>query len=178
MVVDCLEIGRTKPEELLFGHKAIEWPDDAKATVGPDGVDGPPDDFLQNAFNLDILSARLFEALREAAIEGIQYLPLKVFTSRGELAGTFWIANVVTRLPALNTALSTYTIVPPDYFIEARRGEIAGLRKPVLKGEVLLGLDVLRLEEFFPPVFVSERFRNVVKFGRFNGCEFTPVEVA
>ena len=43
-----------------------------------------------------------------------------------------------------------------------------------LKGP-LKGHDVVRLLEFFPPVFVTERFAEVFRNGGFTGATLTPV---
>ena len=90
----------------------------------------------------------------------------------------FAVANVLNRIKALDVEAAELTRFPEDYFIPARRGAISGLRRPVLrKTPELAHIHVFRLDEYPAPVFVSNRFRDVYRLGRFTGIAFEPVTV-
>jgi hypothetical protein len=62
---------------------------------------------------------------------------------------------------------SIVTYYEADFMLPHKRGKIDSLRKPTLRGSALKGLDIIRLDEYPLPIFVSERFRNVLDRGDF-----------
>ena len=58
-----------------------------------------------------------------------------------------------------------------------KRFKVLGIWRAALKEELLKGHDVIRLTEFFPPVFVSERFAQVFRERKFTGATLPPVPV-
>ena len=67
---------------------------------------------------------------------------------------------------------------PEDHFSLNKRGKISGLRKPVLRNSTLHGLEIMRLEEFPDPVFVSEKFRDVYESNELTGYSFSDVALS
>ena len=57
--------------------------------------DGTPDDFLQNTEMVPIFSPRMREAIEEAGIKGIQYIPIEVEHYNKEKLEGYCIANVL-----------------------------------------------------------------------------------
>lgn len=73
----------------------------------------------------------------------------------------FSVANVVATRAALDHKRSDFDVFPEDYFLADRRGRVRGIRKAVLKSAALKECDIVRLEEFLPSVYASEKFKDV-----------------
>ena len=61
-----------------------------------------PDDALQNDIAIPIYSPRLQSALQEAAITGIQFLPIHVLRLDGSEIPGFAVANIICVRPAMD----------------------------------------------------------------------------
>jgi hypothetical protein len=165
-------------ENLWSGISITNWNEAAwiKAETAED--DGDPDDALQSFLRPPIYSARLCKALEDAGIGGIQYLPIHVLRPDGAEIPGFAIANIVNLVEgALDLERSDYDVYPPDYFLPERVGRVRGLRIPVLRGEKLQGLDIVRLAEYEAPFYVSERFKESFENAGCTGHSFREVEV-
>lgn len=178
LVVDCADLNGFDETVFLTGQAIDAWDASAwfKATKPDD--DGTPDDVLQNHLGLPIVSQRLRNALEDAGIRDIQYLPVTVIRSNGHRLAGFSIANVLRLVPALDLQRSDYDVFPQDYFLPARRGMVQGIRRAVLLRHALDGYDVIRLQEFKRGLYVSERFTTVFGAGRFTGYSFHEVPVS
>ena len=166
-------------ESLLRTGRLVEtWPGTAWVRAHSQQQDGEPDDVLQTLFALPIFSARLRTALQHAGIEGVEYLPIRVYRPNGDAIFGFSIANILSCVEALDLRLSDFQRLPDDYFLPERRGWIRSISKPVLVRSVLEGLDVIRLSCFPPSVYVSERFVRVFEDGRFTGYSFHEVQTS
>lgn len=162
----------------LTSGRAIEsWSEDTWLRAKRPECNGEPDDALQNHLGLPIFSKRLVATLDRAGIRGFQYLPVRVMRSDGSGVGSFFVANVLNLAAALDLKHSDYTVFPADYFLEARRGRISALRKPVLVADAIGEFDALRLEEFPEFLFVSDTFRRVFVAGEMTGYSFHEVPV-
>lgn len=163
---------------LWHGKPVANWNQSAwiKAETAED--DGDPDDTLQSYLHPPIYSARLCQALDAAGIGGIQYLPLHVLRPDGTEISGYAIANIVNLVEgALDLERSDYDVYPSDYFLPERVGKVRGLRIPVLRREKLEGLDIVRLAEYMPPFYVSERFKDAFEKVGCTGHSFREVEV-
>jgi hypothetical protein len=177
LVVDSGELIGLDESALRIGEAVLSWQEPVLKVSKPQN-DGTPDDVLQSHLGLPIFSKRLRDAAEAAGIADVQYLPVRVRRPNGvELTG-FTIANVITRRSALDRARSDLEQFPDDYFLPERRGRIRALRTPVLLKQALDGCDVMRLEEFLPAIYVSERFKCVFEKHRLTGFSFHEVEVA
>jgi hypothetical protein len=139
--------------------------------------DGAPDDALVENLGLPTFSPRLQETLAAAGVEGIQYLPVRIVRGSGRVLDGFAIANILTLRRALHRGKSKYTVNPEDYFLPERRGNINGITKYVLNGDVLGGCDLIRLEEYTVAMLCSEKVKRIFDDNGFTGWEFQPVEV-
>ena len=112
------------------------------------------------------------------AAKDVQYLPIHVFNSTGgELEG-YTIVNVVTRIAALDYDKTDFGLLPLDESeIDPESGcpKVRTIRQAALKRSKLRGHDMVRLAEYFPLVFVSERFAEVYDTGMFTGATLEPV---
>jgi hypothetical protein len=169
LVVDSHNLCGIDPEALSAGRPITGWPAEAYLKTSKRKNDGDPDDVLQNHLGVPVYSPRLRLALKDAGIVGFQFLPVRVYRPSGQSYEGFSIANVIELRPALDRTSSHIEVFPPDYFLPARRGLIRSLRTPVLRQNVLVGCDVVRLEEYPSSVYVSQRFKDVFDAGRFTG---------
>lgn len=165
-------------ENLWGGTPVATW--NADAWIKPDSPedDGDPDDSLQSYLPPPIYSTRLRQALESAGIGGIQWLPLHVLRPDGTEIPGYAIANIVNLVEgALDLERSDYDVYPPDYFLPERVGKVRGVRIPVLRGEKLPGLDIVRLAEAKAAFYVSERFKDAFEKAGCTGHSFREVEV-
>jgi hypothetical protein len=174
LVVDTSvpEIDRS---ELISARPIASW--DPATSMRPSSADrdGTPDDALQNHLGLPIFSERLKRAIEAAEIGGVQFLPVHVNRSDGSQVGVFHIANVLNLTRALDRTRADYSVFPTDYFLERRRGEISGLRRPALRKAVLGGIDIMRLADYPEPLFASQRLRHVFESNGMTGYSFDEV---
>jgi hypothetical protein len=159
-------------ERLSECQPIFDWPTTAWVGARTKPNDGQPDDSLQNHFNIYIFSERLQNALRQARISGIQFLPVRVLHRFGDEIPGYKIANLLSCVEALDLERSAYSRFPDDYFIPERRGGLTRLKKVTVKADALQGHDVIRLKESPIHVCVSERFRNMFVASGFTGLSF------
>jgi hypothetical protein len=158
--------------DLTSGRMLSSWNDSAWIRCDDPAYDGDPDDVLANHLGVPIYSSRLIKAIESQGIGGIQYLPIRVFRCEGSELQGYQIANILSKVPALDLKRSDYSIFAEDYFIPERRGSISAIRKAVLIRNKLMGLDVFRLSEFPLYEIVSQRFKDMFENGRFTGYSF------
>jgi hypothetical protein len=128
LVVRGEGLGGFAEEDFRAGWPVTGWDGSATFRSRLRKEDGDPDDILQTDVNLPIYSARLRAALCSAGVDGIQYLPVRVYRSDGTPVPDFAIVNVTVRVPALDLSRSDYVVFGderPD-----RRGEIKALSRP------------------------------------------------
>jgi hypothetical protein len=178
VVADCADLKGFDEAALLNGQPLDSWDASAWFQATNPEDDGTPDDVLQNHLGLPIFSQRLRNALEEAGIRDIQYLPVTVIRPDGHRLTGFSIGNVLRLVPALDLQKSDYDVFPQDYFLPTRRGMVQGIRRAVLLGHALNEYDVIRLKEFKRGLYVSERFTSVFGAGRFTGYSFHEVPVS
>jgi hypothetical protein len=167
-------------EEWRFwdGEPVSNWNTSAWLKTSTWQRDGVPDDVLQTHFNVPVYSFRLRNALEQAQVKGIQYLPIRVLRANDSEISGFWIANILNKVAALDLKLSDYERFPADYFVPRDRGEISSLRRTVLKESAVEGYDVIRLAEFQVRVHVSERFKKAFEHAGCTGYSFHSVKVS
>jgi hypothetical protein len=172
---DLLGHGRLAP---VRGIAINEWSKMPRLWSDKPEWDGMPDDILANSLHWPIFSRRLRDALRDAGIgiHDIQYLPVHVARTTGEEISDVAVANVITRVPALDREHSFLLSVNEDK-IDPSTGQpdVTGIGKPALRAELIGGHDVLRIVEYFPPIFVSERFVQVFNRHGFTGTTFRAI---
>jgi hypothetical protein len=154
------------------------WPRDAWLKSSDISNDGQPDDVLQCYLSLPVFSSRLKQALQQAGIMDIEYLPILVMDSSRRSLGTFWVVNVLRFVEALDMRGPLYTTYGPQRSeIDPQDiGKVSGIKKAVLVEARLKEYHVIRLAEFFPSIFVSELFKKVFEEGSFTGYEFRRVK--
>jgi hypothetical protein len=167
--------------DLELGNRIDDWNPESQLSSGDPTRDGPPDDVLANGLGLPVFSQRLVRVLTQGAVgvADVQYLPIRVARSTGEQLSGFNVGNVVARVPALDAARSRMLGTDDDEIDPLTgRPKVVSLGKAALKANVLDGHDIIRLTEFFPPVFVSQRIVDIFSGGKFTGVTFSPVPVS
>jgi hypothetical protein len=167
--------------DLEIGKRIRGWNPNASLRSKRRKNDGVPDDVLLEHLGVPTFSRRLRDALKNAGVgkKDLQFLPVRVFKStKKELEG-YAFANVVTRIAALEYNRTDWGPLPPDeeegIDPDTGKPKVQAIRRAALVAAKLKGHDVIRLVEFFPPVFVSERFAEVFRDGNFTGATLTPV---
>jgi len=166
--------------DLCIGQRMENWNPQSLLKSADEEHDGTPDDYLAHALGVPILSARFRAALEErgVGINDIQYLPIRVFQSTDEEVHGYAVANVITRVPALNRDHSDM-LDEDENEIDPLTGKpvVRSIWRAALNEGPLRGHDIVRLTEFWPPVYVSERFAEVFRTGGFTGAMLQPVTV-
>ena len=175
LIADVYDFKGVDRDRLCVGEPVNDWNAESFVAVGEFGRDGTPDDVLVTGAGVPIFSERLRLALEEINTSGIQFLPIKVVSS-STVSDSFQVANLLNRLPLLDEDASDLRHYAEDYFIESRRGQVSGIKVPVLRRTSSLnGVEIFRLREFWAPVFVSQRFRDLFRLRRFTGIDFAEV---
>ena len=137
--------------------------------------DGTPDDFLQNTEMVPIFSPRMREAIEEAGIKGIQYIPIEVEHYNKEKLEGYCIANVLNSVPdALDIDKTIFWNRKSD------NGRL-NVYVPSIKSEkVPDNMDIFRLKyderfvtEYRTFIVVSERFKSIIAKNKFTGIGFS-----
>lgn len=173
LVTDSSNLHGHDEWDFMQGKRIVGWRDTAWLASSDYLHDGEPDDVLQNHLGLHVFSERLRDALTRADIGGIQYLPVDVRLSDGQVIEGFAIANILAMISAFDFKRSNYDVFPDDYFLPERRGLVRAIRKPVLIKSAIAEYDVFRLAEYDIMHFVSDRFKHVFEAGEFTGYAFS-----
>ncbi len=177
LVADQHWLGGLDEYAFMKGKQITHLPADAWVKCTDPEADGPADDVLRSHLGLPIVSERLRKELEAHRIRSVQYLPVQVMRFDDDLVATYYIANILSVVPALDLSRSDFTRYPPDYFILRRRGNIFSVRKYALRANRLVDFDIFRVAEYPIPYFVSERFKKLYEAGSFSGLDFQRVEV-
>lgn len=161
--------------QLERGQFVTNWDSSAWIRSRDPEWDGEPDDALQNHLALPIYSARLRKAIQEAEFIGIQFLPIQVLHMNGSEITGFAIANILNTPSAMDKERSLYDVCEEDCDPEDR-GKVSVYRM-VLKRGALNGYDVIRVKEFYPPLYVSERFKVEFEAAGCTGYSFKEVQL-
>ncbi len=167
--------------QLGQGRRIENWNPNSWLRSSSSETDGEADDFLAEYLNLPTMSAPLRTALDSAAmgVNEVQYLPVRVFMSSGEDVPGFCIANVISRVPALDPGnCFMLEIDEKEIDPDTGRRKVRSIGRIALKREPLKGHDIIRLHEYRPAVLVSERFVKLFNQAGFTGATFSRVRVS
>ena len=177
LVTDVADLKGFAWWDFQTGRRIENWNKDAFLKASQPENDGTPDDALATAFFMPVYSNRLQNAIVDAGIDGVQFLPIKVFRPDDSLVGGFAIANILNVLPALDLVKSNFMVFDEDFPNKAVRGHIKWARKVVLRNDIVEPHDIIRIENYEVPIFVSEKFRKIFQKNKCTGIRFTKVEV-
>lgn len=174
-------------DNLDFNHLTLKmgiareaWPDTYWLGIESTEVAGKNDDFVQNSMRLPIAAPRLIEQMtkRRIGVGDIQCLPVTLYDFAKRPTKGFCIVNVITRIIALDRP-NCYLLDenPKEVDPDTNLPNVKGIWGIALRSEALKGHDIIRLREFFPPVLVSERFRDMFLECGFTGTTFQECKV-
>ena len=137
--------------------------------------DGTPDDFLQNTEMVPIFSPRMREAIEEAGITGIQYIPIEVEHYNKEKLEGYCIANVLNSVPdALDIDKTIFWNRKSD------NGRLNVYVSSIKSENIPDNMDIFRLKyderfvtEYSTFIVVSERFKSIIAKNKFTGIGFS-----
>jgi hypothetical protein len=177
-VADTGNLEGVAEDDLWSGISIANWKETAWVQASTQADDGDPDDALQTFLRPPVYSTRLRNALRNAHIEGIQYLPLQVLRPDGSKILGYSIVNVLNIVTgAIDLERSDFDVYPMDYFLSERVGKVRAIRNPVLFEKKLFGKDIVRLGEYTSSLFVSEKFKIIFEAGGFTGHSFLEIHL-
>jgi hypothetical protein len=167
-----------EPWDLRRGRRLDRWDEAAWVQALGGGRGATPDDVLQHHLGLGIpiCSPRLRAALDAAGIAGIQCLPIEVRRADGSTVATFFVANILNLVAALDVERSAVTYFGPER--PDRAGEIKSIERPVLRCAAVEGYDVLRLAEYPLALVVSDAFKRAFEDARCTGYSFEALDLA
>jgi len=135
------------------------------------------EDVIKTANLLPVFSERLKAALDRGMVGGIQYLPVKVFDFKRASLGSYFLANVLNLVSAMDENRSGVR----RERIQERDGTVKEwihwINKIVLRGAELIAYDVVVIPGMENDTFVSRKFKVVFERSGFSGIGFVPVEV-
>lgn len=178
LLLSIHDFGSASKAELCMGQRVEYWPSGAWYASESTDDDGEPDDILAEHLGIPVFSERLRRALGKIGSNDIQYLPVAIRNSKGKEYRGFQIANVVTRLSgALDLAASNLAtrVQANDDDVDF---EVLGIYTTVLCKEALRDHDVIRLDEFWPAIYVSDAFRTAFQISSCTGATFKEVHVS
>lgn len=165
---------------LYRGSPIADWSPDSWLRSRSKNSDGPATDVLVEPFDVPILSKRLRECLDSSVLfpGEVQWLSIHVYRSTGEEVPGYSIANVLKPVRALDRARSFMLDEDPED-VDADTGlpHVRGVARPALVGKALANRTIVRLEELFSSLFVSEALVNAYRKGKFTGGYFPEVLV-
>ena len=159
------------------GVRIEDWSNAVFMQAKEPNDDGNPDDALQNHLMIPIYAKRLIKELENANIIGIQYLPIRILRPNNDCLDGFSIANVLNFIEAFDYEKSLYNRFSEDFPNPIKRGQLAGVRKFVLKKDRIEGFDIIRLKDYKLSFFVSEKFVDIFEKNKFTGYSFIEVEL-
>lgn len=143
------------------------WPENIKFFFDR----GHPEDYLGNALGWLVFSHRIQQALLQANISEVEFLPIMVFNRvTGESVLDYAVVNILVALDALDRQRAKYI----DH------GPSAGLVviKPVLKKTSVEGHNIFRLKEQIVTVIISEKIKNILEAINATGFKYIPIPTA
>ncbi len=128
-------------------------------------------DYLANNVGWFIVSKK-FKNLIEKIDEETQFLPVNVVDIKSEKRlgnNEYFVANVLGVIDALNLENSNYSVMDLD-------GEkVYSVRKYAVSTNKIKYKNVFKLKGDEIPLFVSERFKQLVEESGITGCEFIKI---
>ena len=149
---------------------------------GEEMFDGIPEDFVRNGDFLPIISQRVIDVLKTNGIDDIQYIPVQVVDLKGKRYDGYKLANILTALSdTIDKEKSNMEIRSKNSHFGSS-GKIEFVWHYAINGERAAGHDIFRLKfddefekEYSNCIFVSERFRKIIKENNFTGVTFSKI---
>ena len=156
---------------MLKGEKIENWDEDVIFQYSNDeGIIFT--DYLASNNRWLVVSEKFRRLIGEIESDSIQYLDIKIKNSRTDkINDTYKVANVITILDALDLENSQYDVFELD------DKKILSIEKYALRKNMIENKNIFRLKDDTIPIFVSERFKNIVEENSLIGFQFLEVKV-
>ncbi len=138
--------------------------------------DGDPDDVLVNHLMIPIFSPRLKKNIEKITMKEIEFLPLKIIKPSGSIINSFYIANIVNVIEAVDKKKSEFDIFPNDFPNPNMRGKISFFKKLILNKKAIKNNNIFRLAEYKEKIIVSGKVKEVFVKNNYTGYKFSEVE--
>lgn len=180
---DSIDFYGVDADELKQGKRIDRWNPNSVARSTAVSRDGVAEDIIFADLEMvPVFSPRLRQALDDASVgtKDFQYLPARILQSTGEAIEGFAIANVVTRVAALDR--------DKCYLLNEDKSEIdLQTNLPKIRSIFTIALrdvpdllkhDAVRLIEYPSAMLVSERFVEVFHDSGCTGVVFSKLKVS
>jgi hypothetical protein len=180
---DSIDFNGVEVEELRRGKRFDQWKPKSVARSTATSRDGNAVDVVFAGLAMvPLFSPRLQQTLlaKSVGVHDIQYLPIVICQSTGESITGFAVANVVSRVAALDRA-RCFLLDEDESEIdpETHLAKISSVGKLALRNVPgLFEHDVVRLIEFSSAILVSERFVNAFRACRYTGAHFSELDIS
>lgn len=130
-------------------------------------------DFLGNDLGWLIISEKLKSIIEDKKIKGIQFLSIKIKNQvNNTVLNNYYVANIYNLVEALDLENSDYS----EYELDENE-KVISVKKHAVKEEKVTNMDIFRLKEDKFPIFVSEKFIQLINNHGATGFDFTEILV-
>lgn len=133
-----------------------------------------PLDFTLGAQDIPVVSQRVFKELKSLCGDSVQWIPASI----PGINDSFFIANVLRILDALDMKQSEITRWKKEDDWPEKVGQIAGVARLVIKTAEVGHNGIFRLKNWNSPLFVVETFKKYLDDLHVTGIEFEEVATA
>jgi len=163
---------RISQYDVIKGQTINNWNDDITFVYNPK-EGNIPIDFLVNNYRWLIVSDRFQKVMGNNIGNSIQYLPIKIYNKEsGTTITSYKVANIVSVIDALDLENSAYDIFEVD-----ENEKIISIEKYAIKEKEVTGKHIFKLKDEIIPIFVSEKFKNLIEKNKLTGFDFLEVFV-
>jgi hypothetical protein len=155
--------------DVLKGRMLSHW--DERVALFYDPIKGNiPTDYLANSLGWFLISIN-FKSILEHLDPDIEYKPISIINQNDKrFLMEYYVANILDLVDALDLSQSDYSVY------EAKGKKITAIRKYALNKNKLEGKNIFKLVGDEIPIFVSEKFKNIVEANGITGCDFLEVK--
>lgn len=167
---DTASIGNMNEYVTITGKEVKQWDE---VVFEYDSAEGNIlTDYLANLYRWFIVSDDFCKKTREIIENQVQYLSVKVCDRFTRLeVGSYFVANIVTVIDALDFENSKYDIFELD------DEKIISVEKYALKSNKIVDKHIFRLKDDTIPIFVSESLKKIIEDNNLSGFAFLEVDV-
>lgn len=170
--IDCatIELNRNYKYKIDSGEK-INF-SEGEILINYKSDTGILPDYLNNDYAWLIISQRCREIFENNTNpEEVQFINVTLRDlSTGNINMSYYIANVINVLDAIDLKNSNYSIY------KSKDSEVLSIRKYAVKKSELKG-QIFKLKDMAFPKFVSEKIMKTIKKGKLKGFAFTEIQV-
>ena len=157
--------------DMLKGEKIENWDENVMLKYSNDDEHIFTDYIASNNRWL-VVSEKFRSLMGRIESDSIQYLDIKIRNSEtNKINDTYKVANVITILDALDLENSKYDLFELD------DEKVLSVEKYALRKNMIGNKNIFKLKDDTIPIFVSEKFKNIVEENSLIGFQFLEVKV-